>query len=175
VAGTRSSLVFLAALALSSPAASADRDLCGELRNFETAAPDPSDNPAERRWLEIHWAGEGAGTKWSRGCRHSKQEMATLACLMVMNQVRPSNVYAVPQSIMACYGYRFAPGAVLPWQGLVGNFVLKDQGGRRVTLELDFRDLPDGEEALRLVFEEAGKAYQPAKLPRITPFQMPGN
>jgi hypothetical protein len=170
VAGTRSALIFLAALAISSPA-SADGDLCSELRNFETAAVAPSDNPAARRWLEIHWAPPSA--KWRTGCKHSMQEMATLTCLMVMNHVRTSDEYAVPQSIMACYGYRFAPGASLPWQGLVGNFVLKDQGGRRVTLELDFRDLPGGEHGLRLTIEEAGKAYQPAKLPRIKSFDAP--
>ena len=88
----------------------------------------------------------------------------------ILRAWRASDEYAVPQSIMACYGYRFAPGATLPWQGLVGNFVLKDQGGRRVTLELDCRDLPSGEDALRLVIEETGKTDQPAKLPRIKPF-----
>jgi hypothetical protein len=83
--------------------------------------------------------------------------------------------HAVPQAIMACYGYRFAPGTALPWDGLVGNFVLREQAGRRVTLEIDFRDLPAGEHALRVTFEEIGKVYQPAKLPRIAPFDMPGS
>jgi hypothetical protein len=163
-------LILLAALALSSPASAAD-DLCSELRSFETAAAAPSDNPAERRWLEIHWA--PARANWSEGCRHSKHEIGTMTCLMVMNHVRASDRYAVPRSIMACYSYRFAPGATLPWKGLIGNFVLKDQGGRRVTFELDYRNLPDSEGALRLAVEETGKVYQPAKLSRIKPFDAP--
>ena len=172
MAGSRSSLIFLAALACSSPA-SADGDLCSGLRDFETVAVKLSDNSAERRWMEIHWAGPNAD--WAQGCSHSLRDRAPLSCILVMDHVRPMDQYAVPQAIMACYGYRFAAGAALPWDGLVGNFVLREQAGRRVTLEIDFRDLPAGEHALRLTFEEIGKVYQPAKLPRIAPFDMPGS
>jgi hypothetical protein len=166
MAGARSRLV-LAALALSSPA-SAEESLCSALHDFETAPAKPADNPGERRWLEIHWAPDSAD--WARGCSHSTHDVGTITCLLVMNHIRGVDEYAVPQSIMGCYGYRFVAGATLPWKGLVGHFVLREQAGRRVSLDLDFRDLPDGEGALRLTMEEIGKSYRPATMPRIQPY-----
>ena len=76
---------------------------------------------------------------------------------------------ALPQSVMTCYGYRFPRHAVYDWAGLAGTITLRGKQGRRLILDLQYRDLPQGEVAMRLAVEDEDARYEPDKLLPILP------
>lgn len=56
----------------------------------------------------------------------------------------------LPHQIMTCYGYRLPDHANLDWKRMAGTVVLRGETERQFVMELNFRDLPDGEVALRV-------------------------
>jgi hypothetical protein len=75
----------------------------------------------------------------------------------------------LPQRIMACHGYRFPKFAFYDWKGIEGTIELRRATDRRVLMDLNYRDLPNGEQALRLSVEDSNGRYEPDELPPIEP------
>jgi len=44
---------------------------------------------------------------------------------------------------------------------------LRGASDRRILMDMDYRDLPAGEQAVRLSVEDAEKTYEPTELPPI--------
>ena len=63
----------------------------------------------------------------------------------------------------------FPKHASLDWQSIAGTIVLHGDQGRRLILDLNERDLPGGEEAMRLTLEEDDQKYEPEELEAIKP------
>ncbi len=151
------------------PALAAD-PLCDVLRRLETVAPERVDNPRERRWVEFHWGFDHSGDAvWSWGCRHSGQSIAAVACVWLRDHTNQEFTMMLPQNVMACYGYRFPRSAQYDWAGVAGKITLHGRRGNRLLLDLDYRDLPHGEVAMRLAVEAENGNYEPEELPPIAP------
>lgn len=73
----------------------------------------------------------------------------------------------LPQGIMACYGYHFPSHASYDWFGMVGTITLHGRNGNRLILDLNYRDLPHGEVAMRLAVEAEDGVYVPEEMPPI--------
>lgn len=145
-------------------------DLCGKLKLFETAKPQKGDDPKERRWVEFHWNFDHGETAiWSWGCLHSKQAIAKVTCDWLMGNTNQEFAMILPQDIMSCYGYRFPEGAFNDWDNMLGTIRLRSVDGRELDLDLNYRDLPKGEAAMRLSLGGPGQKYEPKKLPPIAP------
>ena len=78
----------------------------------------------------------------------------------------------LPQGIMTCYGYRFPLGAPRDWLGIVGAITLNGRKGNRLILDLNYRDLPQGEVAMRLAVEAEDGEYSPDEMPPIGSMQV---
>ncbi|WP_157081346.1 hypothetical protein [Novosphingobium naphthalenivorans] len=144
--------------------------LCDVIRNFEMAAPAKSDNPHERRWVEFHWGFDHSpDTIWSWGCQHSAQQIAGQTCTWLKDNTNQEFAMILPQSIMACYGYHFPTHSFYDWAGMTGTITLRGHKGTRLLLDLNYRDLPNGEVAMRLAVETEDGVYVPDELPSIAP------
>lgn len=78
----------------------------------------------------------------------------------------------LPQGIMACYGYHFPPRVFYDWSEMVGTITLHGRNGNRLILDLNYRDLPHGEVAMRLAVEADGGVYAPEEMPPIEPMPL---
>lgn len=76
---------------------------------------------------------------------------------------------ALPQGVMACYGYRFPRHAVYDWTRLAGTVTLRGKHDQRLILDLQYRDLPRGEVAMRLAAGAEDAHAGAADLPPIIP------
>jgi hypothetical protein len=124
----------------------------------------------ERRWVEFHWHfDQDLASIWSWACRHSKDQLAGATCGWLMHHTNQEFSMALPQRIMACHGYRFPKFAVYDWTGMEGTIELRGATGRRVLMDLNYRDLPNGEQALRVSVEDSNERYEPDELPPIKP------
>jgi len=52
---------------------------------------------------------------------------------------------------------------------VAGTIRLRGQNDHRTLMDLNYRDLPNGEQAMRLTVEDAHKDYEPDELPPIQP------
>ncbi|TZG24734.1 hypothetical protein [Sphingomonas montanisoli] len=153
---------------LGSQPATAATTLCDVIRSFETAVPAKIDNPRERRWIEFHWGFDHSpGTIWSWGCQHSTQAIASQTCGWLKDNTNQEFAMMLPHGIMACYGYRFPAHANTDWSELKGTIALHGRNGNRLLLDLNYRDLPLGEVAMRLAVEHENGDYIPEELPAI--------
>ena len=75
----------------------------------------------------------------------------------------------LPQRIMTCYGYRFPEHADYDWDGIAGAIRLRGRGSDQLVMDLNYRDLPNGEVAVRVSREVLGQQYVPDVLPSIEP------
>ena len=75
----------------------------------------------------------------------------------------------LPHRILACHGYKFPTFAHYDWVNMAGTIRLRATSNHRILMDLDYRDLPAGEQAIRLSVEDADKNYEPAELPPIEP------
>lgn len=154
-----------AVVLLSVPLQAATPDeLCARLRTFETA-PLPK---GERRWVEFHWGyDQAAFLSWA--CRHSKDQLTKTTCDWLMAHTDQEFTMQLPLRIMKCHGYRFPKFASLDWKGIEGTIELRGASSRRVLLDLNYRDLPKGEQAVRISVEDSNVRYDPDELPPIEP------
>ena len=72
----------------------------------------------------------------------------------------------LPQEIMSCYGYGLPLHAFYDWAGVAGTITLRGRKGQHLILDLDYRDLPQGEVAMRLAVDADGIDYEPEELPK---------
>lgn len=158
-----SGLVIAALMSTSVQAATSD-ELCARLRTFE-AAQLPK---GQRRWLEFHWGFDQASI-WSWACRHSKDQLAKTTCDWLMPHTNQEFSMQLSQRIMACHGYRFPKFAIYDWKDLKGTIELRGSSDRRIRMDLNYRDLPDGEQAVRVSIENSNASYGPDVLPPIEP------
>jgi hypothetical protein len=157
--GTRG-LIIIGLVACSTPALAAE-GLCQKIRVFAQSEPEQAD---ERSWFEFHWGIDHAPNSfWSWGCRHSNDKVAKDTCDWLMHNTNQEFTMELPQAIMTCYGYRFPKYASYDWEGIAGTIKLKDGDDYRLVLDLDYRNLPSGEEAIRV------SRYAPEPLPPIKP------
>jgi hypothetical protein len=154
----------VAAVMSTSAQAAVSDELCMKLRTFE-AAEMPT---GERRWFEFHWGFEQASV-WSWACRHSKDELAKATCDWLMPHTNQEFSMLLPQRIMTCYGYRFPKFASYDWKDMEGSIELRGAGDRRILMDLNYRDLPNGEQAVRVSVEDSNTRYDPSDLPPIEP------
>lgn len=161
----------LAIVALvSTPVEAATSDeLCAKLRTFETAQL-PN---GERRWVEFHW-GFDKGSIWSWGCRHSKDQLAKVTCDWLMHHTNQEFSMQLPHRIMTCHGYSFPKFAYYDWDDIEGTIELRRASNRRILMDLNYRDLPDGEQAVRVSVEDSTGRYDPEALPPIEPMPKDG-
>ena len=75
----------------------------------------------------------------------------------------------LPRRIMTCYGYRFPKSASNRWSHIAGTITLRDAPRYRLVMDLNYRDLPGGEVAVRVAREASGERYEPEDLPPIEP------
>jgi hypothetical protein len=158
-------LLFSGLVVCSTPVVAAD-DLCKRLRTFELSKPE---HASERRWFEYHW-GFDSGAIWSWGCRHSKDESAIATCRWLLDHTSRELSMMLPHSIMACYGYRFPRSAFYDWASMTGTIKLRGRHGNRLIMDMNYRDLPNGEVAVRVALEAPDQRYEPEDLPPIEPF-----
>jgi hypothetical protein len=154
----------VAALLSSASQAAAPDELCAKLRTFEGAQL-PN---GERRWVEFHWYFDPAAI-WSWGCLHSKDQLAKTTCDWLMHNTNQEFTMSLPHRIMRCYGYTFPKHAHLDWGDIAGTIQLRGASNRRVVMDMNYRDLPHGEDAVRLTVEDPDKQYEPDELPPIKP------
>jgi hypothetical protein len=149
------------------PSQAAVRDeLCARLRAFEVAQLPKG----ERRWIEFHWHfGQDVASIWSWGCRHSKDQLAGTTCGRLMHHTNQEFSMELPQRIMTCHGYHFPKFAFYDWKGIEGTIELRGAIDRRVLMDLNYRDLPNGEQALRVSVGDSNGRYEPDELPPIEP------
>ena len=160
----------VAALLSSSSQAAAPDELCGKLRTFE-AAQLPNE---ERRWFEFHWYFDPKAI-WSWGCRHSKDELAKQTCGWLMHHTNQEFSMSLPHRIMRCYGYKFPKyHPTDDWRDIAGTIRLRGAIDRRVLMDLNYRDLPNGEDAVRVSVGDPDKEYEPDELPPIEPMPADG-
>lgn len=160
-----SGLAAVVLVSMSVQAAARD-ELCTRLRTFETAQLPKQ----ERRWVEFHWGFDQAPiTAWSWACRHSKDQLAKTTCDWLMNHTNQEFSMQLPQRIMTCHGYRFPKSASLDWKGIEGTIELRSASNRRVLMDLNYRDLPNGEQAVRVSVEDSNVRYDKDELPPIEP------
>ena len=150
-------------ISTSSQAAAAD-ELCTKLRTFEDAQV-PN---GERRWVEFHW-GFDQRAIWSWACRHSTDQLAKTTCGWLMQHTNQEFSMSLPHRIMACHGYRFPKFAHYDWGKIAGTIRLRGASDRRILMDLNYRDLPQGEQAVRVSVGNANKNYEPDELPPIQP------
>lgn len=170
-------ILALSALAASN-SASAANELCQRLKALETSKPYSADDPGERRWIEFHWgADNNPDSIWSLGCRSSKHQISKVTCDWLMQHTNQEFSMMLPQAIMACYGYRFPKFAFYDWNGVLGSIEMRSANGRRLILDMNYRDLPEGEEAMRLTVEQRGigKKYTPETMPPIATMREPAD
>jgi hypothetical protein len=154
----------VAALMSTSVQAAAPDELCTRLRKFETAQLPKG----ERRWVEFHWGFDQASL-WSWACRHSNDQLAKTTCDWLMPHTNQEFSMQLPQRIMACHGYHFPKSASLDWKGIEGTIELRGASDRRVLMDLNYRDLPNGERAVRVSIEDTNTSYETDALPPIEP------
>ena len=157
-------MAVAALLSTSSQAAGPD-ELCTRVQTFETAQL-PN---GERRWVEFHWGFDQPIATWSWACRHSKDQLAKITCDWLMKHTNQEFSMLLAQRVMACHGYRFPKFAFYDWKGMEGTIELRGATDRRVLMDLNYRDLPNGEQALRISVENANGRYEPDELPPIEP------
>jgi hypothetical protein len=167
--GMKTWAIAVTALISSSAQAAAVDQLCPLLRTFETAQPPHS----ERRWFEFHW-GFDKSSIWSWGCRHSEDQLAKGTCDWLMHHTNQEFSMLLPHRIMACHGYQFPKFAHYDWGKIIGTIKLRGASDRRILMDLDYGNLPAGEQAVRLSVEDEGKSYEPAELPPIQPMPADG-
>lgn len=163
--GTGKRWLVVAFLAACSTPAAAAGSLCEKLRTFERSEPP---HASLRSWFEFHW-GIDRSAVWSWGCRHSDDKVSKDTCDWLMDHVNQEFSMALPQAMMGCYGYRFPRHADYDWSNLAGTIRLRGGADRRLVMDLEYRDLPDGEVAVRVSREVLGRRYQPEILPPIGP------
>jgi hypothetical protein len=162
----RGLILFLALSNLSTQPARAADTLCNVIKRLETA--DTETGAGQRRWVEFHW-GFDPDSDWSWGCQHSSDKVAGQTCKWLQDHTNQEFTMVLPQGIMSCYGYSFPRHAAYDWDGMVGTIVLHGQRGRKLVLDLNYRDLPHNEVAMRLAIELDNADYEPRDLPPIAP------
>jgi hypothetical protein len=146
--------------------AAAPDELCARLRTFE-AAQLPN---GERRWVEFHWGFDQSPVSvWSWACRHSADQLAKTTCDWLMHHTNQEFTMSLPHRVMACHGYRLPKMAHYDWDRVAGTIRLRGPSDRRILMDLNYRDLPNGEQAMRLSVAEDNKTYEPDELPPIQP------
>ena len=70
---------------------------------------------------------------------------------------------------MTCHGYRLPKFAHYDWANIAGTVRLRGASDRRILMDLNYRDLPHGEHAVRVSVEDANRTYDPDELPPIQP------
>jgi hypothetical protein len=158
-------LVTAALLACSTPAVAGD-ELCKTIQAFERSKPQHAN---ERTWFEYHW-GFARDSFWSWGCRHSRDEVAKATCQWLLENTSREFSMMLPHSIMQCYGYRFPRFSFYDWASMAGTIRLRGSHGTTLVMDLNYRDLPNGEVGLRVSREVPGRQYEPEDLPPIEPF-----
>jgi hypothetical protein len=78
-------------------------------------------------------------------------------------------VMTLPLGIMQCYGYRMPMFPQYDWSDISGTVILHGTQGRKLILDMNYRDLPGGEMAMRLAIENPDTDYEPDTLPAIVP------
>ena len=156
--------VAVAALISASSQAAAPDELCARLRSFETA---PLRN-GERRWVEFHWGFYQAAI-WSWACRNSTDALSKTTCAWLMHHTNQEFSMSLPHRIMTCHGYRLPKFAHYDWANIAGTVRLRGASDRRILMDLNYRDLPHGEQAVRVSVEDANRTYDPDELPPIQP------
>ncbi|MBB3359867.1 MULTISPECIES: hypothetical protein [unclassified Novosphingobium] len=165
-------LVFLASVAISQPVAAAT-PLCEVIKKFEGSAPEPLDDPHQKRWIEFHWGFDrDPDTMWSWGCRHSKQMIASQTCHWLEEHTNQEFAMALPQGTMQCYGYKFPKYALTDWSRIAGAIKLRGRAKHHLLLELNYRDLPNGEVAIRLSVEALNEGTGSQEMPPIEPMPL---
>lgn len=150
---------------LSTPIEAATPDeLCAKLRTLETAQL----QNGQRRWVEFHWGFDQTAI-WSWGCLHSNDQLAKATCDWLMHDTNQEFSMQLPHRIMACHGYGFPKFAYYDWDGIEGAIQLRSASNRRVKMDLNYRDLPNGEQAVRVSVEDPNVRYDPDELPPIQP------
>lgn len=166
----KASILVPLAIVLGAQPANATSSLCNVLRELETAPSGKADDPHRRRWVEFHWGFDHSdGTIWSWGCRHSSHSIAAQTCKWLTGHTSREFTMKLPQQIMSCYGYRFPRHAEYDWTAIAGTITLHGHRGNRLLLDLSYRDLPQGEVAMRLAVEADDIKYDPDELPPIGP------
>jgi hypothetical protein len=79
---------------------------------------------------------------------------------------------SLPHRLMACHGYRLPKFAQYDWANVAGTIRLRGASDRRVLMDLNYRDLPHGEQAVRVSVQDPNKTYDPEELPPIQPMPM---
>lgn len=156
-------MVVAALISASSQAAAPDK-LCAKLRTLEEAGL-PN---GERRWVEFHWYFDQAAI-WSWGCRHSNDNVAKTTCDWLMHNTNQEFAMSLPHRIMACHGYGLPKYAHRDWKDIAGTIELRGASNRRILMDLNYRDLPHGEDAVRVSVADPNKQYEPNELPPIEP------
>jgi hypothetical protein len=156
--------IAVAALISSSGQAAAPDELCARLRSFETAPL----QSRERRWVEFHWGFDQASI-WSWACRNSTDALSKATCGWLMHHTNQEFSMMLPQRIMACHGYRFPKFAHYDWSDIAGTIRLRGSSERRILMDLNYRDLPHGEQAVRVSVEDENGSSDPGELPPIQP------
>lgn len=156
--------IVVAALISTSSQAAAPDELCARLHSFETAPLRDS----ERRWVEFHWGFDQAAI-WSWACRNSNDALSKATCGWLMHHTNQEFSMLLPHRIMACYGYRLPKFAHYDWSNIAGTIRLRGSSDRRILMDLNYRDLPNGEQAVRLSVEDADETYEPDELPPMQP------
>jgi hypothetical protein len=140
-------LLFVGAVAASPPACAAT-ELCKTIAKFET---DETVKAGRRPWIEFHWGFDtNPNVIWSWGCRYSSEIVASQTCKWLERNTNQEFAMKLPQDIMRCYGYRFPQSASLDWSAMAGAIMLRHRSGHDLLLEMSYRDLPNGENAMRL-------------------------
>lgn len=156
---------LVSVLLAAAPGCALAHELCSTLRTFERSE---MQQDGERRWVEFHW-GYDPDAIWSWGCRHSDDKTAKATCDWLLSHTSREFSMQLPLAMMTCYGYRVPRFAYLDWAGIAGTITLRDDDTHRLVMDLNYRDLPKGEVAVRLSREILGRRYIPEQLPPIEP------
>lgn len=75
----------------------------------------------------------------------------------------------LPHRIMSCHDYRLPKLAYYDWENIRGTIRLRGPIDRRIVMDLNYGDFPNGEQAVRVSVEDADVNYQPSSLPELRP------
>jgi hypothetical protein len=153
-----------------SPAGAADdssHTFCAELDRFRAAQFDGTEQPAGRRWVEMHWLGtwldfdNGFGLK----CDSSRDGASLRFCGWLETNTSIEFPTRLPTSILKCAGYRVR--TPLHWGNWTRDFS-PHEGKRRMLLEVHLVSSKYETGALRLSSFAAGKNATIVPMPAVT-------
>lgn len=79
---------------------------------------------------------------------------------------------SLPHRIMTCHGYQLPKFAHYDWAKIAGTIRLRGATDRRILMDLNYRDLPNGEQAVRVSVQNANKTDDTGELPPIQPMPL---